>query len=62
MIPFIYASIGLIYVLVNVFVRKIDPDDPMLVLVWWFLWPLCFAALATLWVNDGINALRNRKV
>lgn len=43
-----YVLIGLLYVLINIFIRDIEPDDPMLPLVWWFLWPICFVALAIL--------------
>lgn len=58
MIP-IYFLIGLAYVLVNVFVRKMEPDDPLLVLVWWFLWPIClFAWLAVLFTMLAGLALK----
>lgn len=41
-----YILIGLLYTLVNIFIRKIDTDgDYLLVFVWMFIWPLAFTAL-----------------
>lgn len=52
----LYVIIGLVYLLINIFVRKLDTyDDPMLPLVWWFLWPICLAALISQWTNKQIT-------
>lgn len=40
-----YFLIGIIYLLVNTLIRKIEVDDWTLPFVWIFLWPFCFAAL-----------------
>ncbi len=43
---FWYVIIGLIYTLINGFVRKLDTEgDWMLVFVWIFMWPVAFLAL-----------------
>ncbi len=52
-----YLAIGLIYVLINIFVRKIDQDDPMLVILWWFAWPL----FAGLWLVMGLLGAKRSK-
>lgn len=42
----LYILIGLIYTLINIFIRKLDVDgDWTFVYVWVFLWPVCFIAL-----------------
>ena len=40
MIYGIYFLIGIVYTLINTQIRKIEPDDPMLVLVWIGFWPI----------------------
>lgn len=48
----IYLIIGLIYTLINIFIRKLDVDnDWMIVLVWWFMWPICFIAIIINYLN-----------
>lgn len=50
-----YFLIGLIYVLVNALIRKIDTDgDWLIALVWLLLWPFCFIALITALIQDLI--------
>lgn len=41
----IYFGTGLLYTLINIFVRKMKADDPGLVLVWFLLWWVCIIAL-----------------
>ena len=41
-----YILIGLIYTLINTFIRKLDTDgDWTLPFVWIFIWPVCFIGL-----------------
>jgi hypothetical protein len=50
-----YILVGLIYALFNGFIRKIDTDDnPMLPLVWWFLWWLCLLGRGIAYIQDKI--------
>lgn len=45
-ILFWYVLVGIIYTLINGFVRKLDTDgDMMIVFVWIFMWPIAFLAL-----------------
>lgn len=41
-----YFAIGIAYLLVNVLIRKMEVDDWMIALMWIFLWPICWIALA----------------
>lgn len=42
-----YILVGIIYTLINAFVRKLNREgDWLLTLLWLFGWPLCFIALA----------------
>jgi hypothetical protein len=41
----IYFIIGLVYTLINTQIRKIEPEDPLLVLVWICLWPMALIVL-----------------
>lgn len=45
MIYGIYFIVGILYTLVNVLIRKMDVDDPLLVLVWIGLWPIAWVVL-----------------
>ncbi len=54
----IYFIIGIIYVLYNALVKKINSDgDWMLPLVWLFAWPLCFVALFVIYINNKKNSI-----
>jgi hypothetical protein len=41
----IYIIIGLLYTLINITLRKIHPEDPLLTLVWIILWPIALIIL-----------------
>lgn len=42
----IYILIGIVYLLINVLIRKLDTEgDYLLPNVWMFFWPLCLLAL-----------------
>lgn len=55
----IWLIVGLLYVLINVFLRKLETDDPMLVLVWLFLWPLGILSLIVLGIIHLIQKIQN---
>ena len=40
-----YFIIGMIYTIINGWVRKLDNDDWTLTYVWFFGWPICFICL-----------------
>jgi len=49
----LYCLIGLVYALVNIFIRKLDVDDDWtFVFIWIFIWPICFLALIILSIKD----------
>lgn len=51
-----YFLVGILYVFVNGYVRRLDLDgDWSLPFVWMFLWPLCFIALFVMWIGKRIN-------
>lgn len=52
-----YFAIGIIYLLVNVLIRKMEVDDWTITLMWIFLWPICWIAL----IFHMINAVWNKK-
>lgn len=50
----LYILIGLIYSLINSIIRKLEgSNDPLIVTLWIFFWPLCFLVL-------GINFLQDK--
>lgn len=54
----IYLLIGLIYLLINTLVRKLNTeDDWMLPMVWLFFWWLCFIVLFILWIQKKKSKL-----
>lgn len=59
-----YVLIGLIYVLVNIFIRKLHhhartDEANIMVLVWWFLWPICWLCLI---VDGFIKLVKTKRV
>lgn len=52
----IYLTIGLIYWLVNAFIRKLETDgDYLLPLVWFLAWPLAFVTwiiIFGIWIKE----------
>lgn len=59
----IYFLIGMIYTLINGFVRKLDTDgDWLLPIFWLLLWPIAFIGLAIITVNKYFERrIENRK-
>lgn len=55
-----YVLIGMLYMFVNILVRKLDADDPLLVLFWWFLWPIAMIGLLVLSLQIFIRNVRKR--
>jgi len=55
-----YVLIGMLYMFVNILVRKLDADDPLLVLLWWFLWPIAMIGLLVLSLQIFIRNVRKR--
>lgn len=52
----LYLLVGLVYLLVNVLIRKIQTeDDWMLPMVWLFFWWLCFIALFIAWIQNKLT-------
>lgn len=52
----LYLLVGLVYLLVNVLIRKIQTeDDWMLPMVWLFFWWLCFIALFIIWIQNKLT-------
>ena len=52
----IYLIIGLVYVLINTLIRKIDLDDDwFLPIVWWTLWPIFAICWLVVLVNIFIE-------
>lgn len=51
-----YFLVGIIYTVINGYVRKLDTDgDWGLVFVWMFLWPLAFIALGIMYISKRVN-------
>lgn len=51
-----YFLIGIVYTVINGYVRKLDTDgDWGLVFVWMFLWPLAFIALGIMYISKRVN-------
>lgn len=51
-----YFLIGIVYTVINGYVRKLDTDgDWSLVFVWLFLWPLAFIALIIMYISKRVN-------
>lgn len=48
--------IGIIYALVNIFIRQFDEEnvDPLLTIVWITLWPICFIGIISAISEDLI--------
>lgn len=59
----IYFLIGMIYTLINGFVRKLDTDgDWLLPIFWLLLWPIAFIGLVIINVNKYFESrIENRK-
>lgn len=55
MIVGIYFLIGIIYTLINVLIRKIHSDDPMLVLIWISMWPIALIVLFIHYLEKKYN-------
>ena len=54
--PPIYFIIGILYVLLNGYVRKLNTEgDYLLPLVWFGLWPICWFALLVGWLVNVKN-------
>jgi len=55
-----YFLVGIIYVLINIYVRRFDQDetDPLLTLAWITLWPLFFAGIISVIAQDLIYKKR----
>jgi hypothetical protein len=51
-----YFLIGIIYALVNIFIRQFDEEnvDPLLTIVWITLWPICFIGIISAISEDLI--------
>lgn len=54
----LWLFIGFLYVMINVYIRKLETDDPLLVLVWLFLWPLGFLSLLVLGIIYLIKKIK----
>ncbi len=51
-----YFLIGIVYTVINGYVRKLDTDgDFTLPFVWMFLWPLAFTALGIMYISKRVN-------
>lgn len=51
-----YFLIGIVYTVINGYVRKLDTDgDFTLPFVWMFLWPLAFIALGIMYISKRVN-------
>lgn len=51
----IYFLIGLLYTLINTKIRKIEPEDSLLVLVWIGFWPIAFIVLFIHYLEKKYN-------
>lgn len=51
----IYFLLGLLYVLFNVYVRKLNTDSSGLVILWFFAWPLFLFLFAITTIGEKLK-------